>query len=505
MVRVSRIYKIIAVIPLVALLATGLSGCSKKSSSSTTTTSEDAVELTIWRATDNEESFQELISAYQEDHPNVTINYVYNPQWKTDPDSYLEQSVNALATGKGPDIWSVRNDWLPAQYEKVRPAPANTVGSYSTDDAIKTATNADAVSELFVPVVSDDVIINSDVYGLPLSVDSLALYINTTIMEQVQDEVTASNKVSNNLLPEELTAIKKILSNGPKDWTELVQVVPYINTAQGTTISRSAIAMGLGSNIEQAPGIISSILLQNGTQIVTDDLKSAYFQNSQQSSTGSASYPGKGAIEFYTNFGKSDNAWYSWNSTDFPSGARQAFMDGKLAMIIDDSSYYSTLKSSNINFNFNITPLPQIDSDNPTTYANYWVETVTNNSKVSEYAWDFLEFATTSNNVSSYLSNTKKPPALLSRAGEYNEDATGLAVFTSQALVAQSWYKGPDPNQTDTIFRNWADNIAVGGKTITEATNTAAGLLTTLLQSVTPPSMGLESTATGAQANPTTE
>ena len=503
MVGTNRIYKIIAVVPLVALLATGLSGCSKKSSD-TTVTSEDAVELTIWRATDDEESFQELIAAYQEDHPNVTINYVYNPQWKTDPDSYLEQSVNALATGKGPDIWSVRNDWLPAQYDKVRPAPSDTVGSYSSDDAIKTATNAEAVSDLFVPVVSDDVIIDGEVYGLPLSVDSLALYVNTTIMEQVQDEVTAANKVSNDLLPEELTAIKKILSDGPKDWTELVQVVPYITTKQGTSISRSAIAMGLGSNIEQAPGIISSILLQNGTQIVTNDLKSAYFQNSQQSSTGSASYPGKGAIEFYTNFAGTSNAWYTWDSADFSSGARQAFMDGKLAMTIDDSSYYSTLKSSNISFNFNIVPLPQIDSDDPTTYANYWVETVTNNSKVSDVAWDFLEFATTSNNISSYLSNTKKPPALLNRAGEYDEDAAGLSVFTSQALIAQSWYKGPDPNQTDTIFRNWADNIAVGGKTITEATNTAAGLLTTLLQSVTPPTMGATSTTTEAEASPTT-
>lgn len=494
------IVKIISSITLITVLAVSFSGCSRKSSTSTKQSSATA-KITIWRAADNEESFQELIKSYQQDHPNVTFEYRYNPEWEKNPDLYLEETINALATGKGPDIWSVRNDWMPAQYQKVRPAPDGTVGVYSNDTKIKSQTNVEATKSLFVPVVTDDVSLGGQVYGLPLSVDSLALYTNQTILDQVSDELSSSNRLSKQLLPEELTSIKKILANGPKDWNELVKIAPYITTKKGDSISRSAVAMGLGNNIESAPDIISTLLLQNNTQIITDDLKSAFFQNAQSSASGTETYPGQGAIKFYTNFGIKNNPWYSWNNTDFSSGARQAFMDGKVAMIFEDSTFYATLKASNIKFNFNIITMPQIDRDNPTSYANYWVETVTNNSKVSDVAWDFLSYATTTNNVTSYLSNTKRPPALISKTTDYDESANQLAVFNGQSKIARSWYKGGYPSTTDEIFRNWADSIAVGGKNVTEATNTAAGELTTLLQaSSTLPTSSSTSTTTQTQS-----
>lgn len=496
--RVWGIVKAITSVTLLAVIAVGFSGCSKKGSS-TTGKNATPVTLTIWRAADDSESFQEIIKAYQQDHQNVTIDYRYNPEWKTNPDLYLEESVNALATGKGPDIWSVRNDWMPGQYQKVRAAPDNSLTAYNKDTQLTGKSNTDFVENAFVPVVKDDVIFGGQVYGLPLSVDSLALYTNQTILDQVADEIQNKNKVSNEILPEELTKIKKILSNGPKDWTEFVKIVPYITTKQGNTITRSAVAMGLGDNIEQAPDMISTVLLQNNTQIVTDDKKSAFFQNAQQNAAGNSVYPGQGAIQFYTSFATPGHAWYSWNRTDFASGARQAFLDGKLAMLFDDSTFYATLKASNIKFNFNILTMPQIDRDNPISYADYWVETVTNNSKVSDTAWDFLTFAATSNNVNSYLSNTKRPPALKSKAGNFDENATQLAVFNGQASIAKSWYKGPNPNETDSIFRRWADNIVLGGISLAEATNTAAGELTTLLQQSTVET----SESTGSQATTT--
>lgn len=481
---ISKTFRIIASIALLAIVGVSLSGCARKSSSSNTAVdTAGAVTLTIWRAADDSESFQNIIKSYQQEHPNVTIEYKYNPDWKTNPDLYLQESVNALATGKGPDIWSVRNDWIPGQYQKVRPAPDGVFASQSNDQDLKQKSNVDFVKSAFVPVVAQDTIINDQVYGVPLSVDSLALYLNTTILEQVSEEITSKNKVSNDLLPDELSSIKKILTNGPKDWTELVKIAPYITSKQGSSISRSAIALGLGDNIEQAPNIISTLLLQNDTQIVTDDHSGAYFQNSQQTAGGNASYPGQGAIKFYTYFSNPNHPWYSWNEGDFPDGARQAFLDGKLAMILEDSTFYATLKASNIKFGFNIVQMPQINRDTPKSYADYWVETVTNNSKVSDVAWDFLTFAATTSNVSSYLSNTKRPPALLSRAGEYDANATQLSVFNSQALIAESWYKGPDAIATNNIFRNWANNIALNNVDIAEATNIAAGQLTTLLQS----------------------
>lgn len=496
-----------------AVLALGLAGCGKKKTTTKTQTAGN-VTLTIWRSADNDEAFADLINNYRQDHKNVTINYVgpnSKPEWKTNPDLYRQEAIDALATGRGPDIWSVRNDWMPADHLKLRAMPDGLLGGLSSNKDDQQSSNVKLLQKLFVPVATKDTVYecnvqtqamdiatlaNTDlgqcpVYGLPLSVDSLGLYINQAIMDSASQALSDTNKLSKNLSSEDAKALQKIMSDGPKTWSEVVKITPYLTVSDGTNITRAGIAMGLGANIEQAPNIISTLLFQNGTQkIVTDDLRSANFQNAIGGEVSSA-YPGQGAIKFYTYFASptlagKKNSLYTWNKDFAPQGARQAFVDGNLAMIIEDSSFWAMLKASNLKFSPKIVSMPQLESAaNPTSYSTYWIEGVTNNSKNADVAWDFLAYAATKG-VRSYLSNTKRPPALISGAGEYDTDATQQQVFQGQALIADSWYKGPDANQTDKIFRNWADSIVLGGKNVAEATNTAASQLTTLLQSSAP-------------------
>lgn len=481
--RIRALYVATKTILLILVAAVVFSGCARKDSEGPEVTTTETIELTIWRAADSHESFERIIEQYRSDYPNVTVNYVHNPAWKNNPELYLQDVIEALATGKGPDIWSVRNDWLPGQVNKMQAAEDDILSMYTQDENLKNKNNVDFVKEAFVPVVGESVIFGDRVYGLPLSVDSLALYINTDMMEDAGVEMENKNRVSAVLMPEEVKEIKAILAKGPKNWTEMMQIVPYITVRQGATITRSAIAMGLGKNIEQAPNIISSLLLQNNTKIVTDDNSAANFQNSTETAGGTVEYPGQGAIKFYTYFSNPKTQVYSWNEKDFAQGARQAFMNGQLAMIIEDSSFYATLKASNIKFGFSVAGMPQINPETPRTYASYWVETVTNNSRHPKVAWDFLIKAATTNAVNGYLSNTKRPPALKEKVGEYEEGASDLDVFKSQAQAAESWYKGAEPNTADQIFRNWADNIALSGMNQAEATNTAASQLTSILQS----------------------
>ncbi len=498
----SRLVRYISLLVIFALTSTTLFGCSKKG---TTGPSSNAgtVTLTIWRSQDSADSFEQLIKNYQQEHKNVNINYVYKESWKDNPSQYLQETIDALATGKGPDIWSVRNDWLAAQYQKTIPIADGALAKsgYVKDVATDGKTNAQIVKSIFVPTVYDDAVFGGKVYGLPLFTDSMALYVNKTIMEKAIEEVTSSNSVSSRLLPKEVTTLRKILSSGPKDWTELVKIVPYLTVKQGNTVSRSAIALGLGENIEQSANIISSLMLQNGTEIVSPDRLSAYFQNAQTTSTGGSAYTGRAAIDFYTGFATPGKSVYTWNR-DFSTSARQAFLDNKLAMLVDDSQFYSTIKSSQAKYSFDVIPLPQLSTDNPRTYASYWLETVTSNSKNSAQAWDFLAYATTNgSNNQAYLSNTKKAPALLSKTEDFHSDAAGLSVFKAQARIARSWYKGPQPNTADMILAQWADNIVINGKTNTEATSVAAGQLTTMLQSVTPPPAADVATSTTTTTN----
>ena len=514
--------RIVAWAILVPILAVSLTGCTTKKK---TATSEAEVTLTIWRAADNQEAFAEIIKEYQSDNPNVKINVVYDEKWKDDPELYRQASIDALSTGKGPDIWSVRNDWMAYDHNKLRPAPDGALAAYAAKDYAN-ETNSTIVQKTLVPVVAKDGLYNCEnktlvqaldinsiastdlskceVYGLPMSVDTLGLYINQSIIEQALTALSQTNKVTQSLSPETLTKLKKILTNGPSTWTDLVDVAPYITVMSGNAISTSEVAMGTGSNIEQAPGIIASILMQSGAEIIKSDLSAATFDLPKSGSVGDE-YPGVSAMQFYSNFARplkinsSDaNPLYTWNNSF--SSAKDAFATNKLAMIFEDSRFASELVYRKSTVKTTIKPMPQLNANEPKVYGSYWFETVTNNSKNSAYAWDFLSYAAIKN-AKAYLSNTKRTSALL---GQYNEKAEGTDVFVSQANKADSWYKGRDPNGVDSIVRQWADNVISGpntSDTLTTETRSAAAQITTILQSS---QQIVESTATSSSSTSST-
>ena len=103
---------------------------------------------------------QPLFDAFRQKYPSVTIEYT-----KKNVENYEKDLVSALAAGNGPDIFSIHNSWLPAYMDKITPAPTSTLNytQYNND---------------FVDVAVSDFTKNGSVYGVPLSVDSLALYYN---------------------------------------------------------------------------------------------------------------------------------------------------------------------------------------------------------------------------------------------------------------------------------------------------------------------------------------
>ena len=119
------------------------------------------VDLEVWGVFDDSDAYQEIFSAYKEINPYVgEIRYR-----KLQPENYEEELLQAMAANKGPDIFMIRNAWVKDFQDKIEPAPEN----YSE----KTYRDA------FVDVAADDFIgEDQKIYGVPLSVDSLALYYN---------------------------------------------------------------------------------------------------------------------------------------------------------------------------------------------------------------------------------------------------------------------------------------------------------------------------------------
>jgi ABC-type glycerol-3-phosphate transport system substrate-binding protein len=79
------------------------------------------VVLTMWKTFEDSENMQALIQAYMQAHPNVQIVYS-----KKNVENYEADLLNALASGQGPDIFSIHNSWLPQYLDKIVAAPDKT-------------------------------------------------------------------------------------------------------------------------------------------------------------------------------------------------------------------------------------------------------------------------------------------------------------------------------------------------------------------------------------------
>ncbi|HEB01450.1 MAG TPA: extracellular solute-binding protein, partial [Candidatus Portnoybacteria bacterium] len=84
----------------------------------------EKIELVFWNLWDDSDAFSELIAAYQEEHSNITIKY-----YKKTYQEYENQLINALAAGRGPDILTIHNTWLPKHQDKIVPAPRDLIST----------------------------------------------------------------------------------------------------------------------------------------------------------------------------------------------------------------------------------------------------------------------------------------------------------------------------------------------------------------------------------------
>src|SRR3989338_8631768 len=111
---------------------------------------EQEIQLTWWKPFDEPRQVEPLIEEFQKAYPKVRVNYV-----KKDIDTYEEELINALASGTGPDIFSIHNDWLPKHKEKLAAAPEKLISirDYQND---------------FAAAVAEDFINDYKIYGVPL-------------------------------------------------------------------------------------------------------------------------------------------------------------------------------------------------------------------------------------------------------------------------------------------------------------------------------------------------
>jgi multiple sugar transport system substrate-binding protein len=410
----------------------------------------EQVELNYWRVFDDEDAFRDIINNYEALHPNVTINYR-----KLRAEEYDAELIRAFAEGNGPDIFSVHNTKLGEWQSLMKPMPTavniaylETVGTLRKETIYvnrqEPTITQKSLKQQYVDVVPADVIrpYQADpreapedrVFGLPLAVDSMVLFYN-------KDLLNAAG-----------------IAEPPATWEAFQEAVAKLTVIDAAgNITQSGAALGTTENVERSADLISVLMLQNGT-VMADD-RGNVFINDIPEGTPQGLYPAVDAIRFYTDFANPTKEVYTWNDT-FP-GSFEAFVNGQTALFFGYSYHLPFIAAAAPKLNYAVANLPQIGGGRQVNYANYWVESVAKNTAHADYAWDFVEFAASAEQVQSYLDTSDKPTALRSLINtQLNDEIMG--VFAAQVLTAESWYRGGDADAMEKALNDFADNTLAG-------------------------------------------
>ncbi|MBP9719486.1 MAG: extracellular solute-binding protein, partial [Candidatus Levybacteria bacterium] len=234
---------------------------------------DEKVTLTYWGLWEDPKIMQGLINDFQKENPNITIKYE-----QQDVKQYKERLETRIKNGNGPDMFRFHNSWVPEISDIVAPLPESVI----TPDEFK---------KVYYPVMQNDLTKNGALYGIPLQIDTLALFTNTEMFEAAS------------LQP-------------PTNWEDFGKDARILTVKdEEGKIKTAGAALGTYDNITHAPDILSLLFVQNGANIY--DLAST-----AQASSDTLSY--------YTEYASGGSN--VWDDTLDPS--LLAFSKGNLAMYI---------------------------------------------------------------------------------------------------------------------------------------------------------------------------
>ncbi len=387
------------------------------------------LKLSVWYVHEDSSSLKPLFDKYRELHPTISISYQ-----KFGIDEYERQLLEAWAEDRGPDIYFLPNNWIAKYKSKITPLPSKIklpyreikstgIGSLQKTDVIDSVkevktTSLNDLIQNYPNVVYEDVVKGNEIYGLPMSLDTLGLFYNEDLLRYAN------------------------ISFPPETWTEFNNMIKNISLLdQNNNFEQSGTALGTTNNITNAVDILMLLMFQNGVELVAAN-NHINLEDQKNQDLAIA------AINFYNDYSNPIKEVYSWNQSQ--DDALEAFINGQVAFFFGYPYHIKQIKSRTTNkFNLKTAKVPQITNTlRPANFANYWVMTVSHKTNNKDAAWGFIDFATRKENVKMYLEKTGKPTALKSLKEE-QENNLELKPFAEQILTARSWYRGNSPEKVE--------------------------------------------------------
>lgn len=388
----------------------------------------------IWGTLD-QTAFTTVIRAAAENNPN--LNQVSYEQHS--PETFAADVTNALASGTGPDLYLMTQDYAAADAGKLIPLP---------ETAISAAQFQAAFVDAAAPFLGQ-----GGVLAVPLLVDPLVMYWN-------KDTLSAAG-----------------YAQPPRFWDEIYDMTALVGKrTESGTIVKSALAFGEYANVNNAKDILGMLIMQAGGSITARD-NAGMLVSAISPRTGETTQSTANALRFYTGFADPSKQYYTWNRA-MPE-SRKAFAAGDLALYIGLASEEPLIRRTNPNLNFAIAAVPQIRGSARSTvggrvYGFAIPKTSQNPSGAAAVAFE-LGGAGNALALSQALGIPSARRDVLSQPLEGND-----ALFGKQAIIVRTWVD-PSPEKTTAIFRDMIQNTVSGAMLITEAVQRADQELANIL------------------------
>lgn len=397
----------------------------------------EPVTLEFWGLYDDLSVWQTIFNDFKKENSSISINYI-----QMNPETYERALLEALASGKSPDIIIFHSSWLPKHGNKVSPLPQTMMSLRDFQDS-------------FPDIAVVDFISKNQIYALPVWIDALAMIYNKDLFNAAA------------------------IATPPKTWDEFIKVVQKLSKKDKSgNLTKSGAAIGAANNINNSADILSLLMLQSGAKMISDDGHTATFDSSILAG-GSIYSPGESALRFYTDFSSPKSNAYSWN--DKLPNSFDAFASGQTAIIFDYAINVNRMKQKSPNLRFAAAPVPQLkDAAKTINYGDFWGYSVPLASKNPETAWKFLVFLTT-HDINKRFSEATLRPAARRDVLAQQQSSPDFGVFAEAVLSATNWYR-VDPIEIEKIFKEMINSVVLSGAKPSEAISDAAARVTSLMR-----------------------
>lgn len=297
--------------------------------------------LVYWGLWEDPSVMNQIIADFNRQYPQIKVTYERKDIKALG--KYIDRLTTQINNGRGPDIYRFHSSWPPELKGNLLAFPADVVDSLQLDSE-------------YYNVVKKDLKINGAYYGVPLMIDTLALFYNTDLFKAAD------------------------IASPPTNWNDLTDMAATLTVPDETgKIKTAGVALGTFDNIYHASDIISLLFSQNGVDLYN-----------VSGSTRQNAIDALGTYYTYFTKGGDNGQGKTWDES--MENSKLAFANGKLAMYFGYSWDIFEIKARNPNLNFKVAPVPHLPPDRNQTIASYWAEGVSSQTKHAKEAFTFLKY-----------------------------------------------------------------------------------------------------------------